>query len=83
MSLDKIEALEVRVKKLIDLLVELRREKTHLEEQLKTVHERLGKQEKIMQEWEAERTNIRSRIEKVLAELEFLDHANESPGGIT
>ena len=81
MSLEKIDALEVRVKKLVDLVVELRRDKAVLEEELQAARERVMKQEQLSDGWEEERTNIRSRIEKVLDELEFLDHANESPGG--
>ena len=83
MSLEKLEALEVRVRKLVELLVELRQEKTQLEEQLQMARERLIQQEKLSHEWEAERTHLRSRLEKVLDELEFLDNAHESPGGVT
>ena len=81
MSLEKIDALEVRVKKLVDLVVELRRDKAGLEDELQTARERVKQQEELSGGWEEERTNIRSRIEKVLDELEFLDHSNESPGG--
>ena len=41
----------------------------------------MEKQKELIHVWEKERTNIRSRIEKVLDELEILDHGNESPGG--
>ena len=83
MSLEKLETLEVRVRKLVELLVELRQDKNQLEEQLQMARERLVKQEELSREWEEERTHIRSRIEKVLVELEFLDNAHESPGGVT
>ena len=83
MSLEKLEALEVRVRKLVELIVELRQEKTQIEEQLQLAREQLIKQEKLSQDWEDERSHIRSRIEKVLVELEFLDNAHESPGGVT
>ena len=81
MSLEKIEALEIRVRKLVDLVVELRRDKAHLEQELQTTRERLAKQEELSGGWEEERTNIRSRIEKVLTELDFLDGSTDSPGG--
>ena len=81
MSLEKLEALEVRVRKLVDLFVELRKEKTQLEKQLQLAREGLDKQKELLHVWEKERTNIRSRVEKVLDELEILDHGNESPGG--
>jgi chromosome segregation ATPase len=80
-SLEKLEALEVRVRKLIDLVVELRKENTQLEKQLQMAREGLEKQQELVHVWEKERTNIRSRVEKVLDELEILDHGNESPGG--
>lgn len=81
MNLEKLEALEVRVRKLVDLVIELRQEKTHLETELQAVREGLAKQKELLKGWEEERINIRSRIEKVLDELEILDHGNESPGG--
>lgn len=83
MSLEKLEALEVRVRKLVDLVVELRQDKTQLEKQLQMAREGLDKQKEHLHVWEEERTNIRSRIEKVLDELEILDHGNESPGGVS
>ena len=83
MILEKLEALEVRVRKLVDLIVELRQDKTQLEEQLQMAREDLDKQKELLHVWEKERTNIGSRIEKVLDELENLDHGNESPGGVS
>ena len=76
MSLERMEALEVKVRKLVDLVVELRHDKTSLEEELQTARERLGKQEELSQGWEEERTNIRARIEKVLGDLDFLEPSN-------
>ena len=83
MSLEKLEALEVRVRKLVDLVVEVRQDKTQLEKQLKSAREGLDKQKELIHVWEEERSDIRSRIEKVLDELEILDHGNESPGGVS
>ncbi len=81
MSLESIETLEVRVRKLVDLVVELRQDKASLEQELQEARERLGKQNEASQGWEEERTNIRSRIEKVLGELEFLDGTNHHQEG--
>jgi len=81
MSLDKMEALEVRVRKLVDLVVELRHEKTSLEEELQVAREQMGKHDELTQGWEDERTTIRSRIEKVLGELEFLDNPSNHQEG--
>lgn len=77
MSVEKLETLEVRVRKLLDLVVELRQDKSHLEQELEATRERLSKHEEMSEGWEEERTAIRSRIEKVLGELEFLDRSND------
>ncbi len=77
MSVEKLETLEVRVKKLLDLVIELRQDKSHLEKELESTRERLAKHEEMSEGWEEERTTIRSRIEKVLGELEFLDRSND------
>ncbi|MCA9499581.1 MAG: cell division protein ZapB [Nitrospirales bacterium] len=77
MSVEKLETLEVRVKKLLDLVIELRKDKSHLEQELESTRERLAKHEEMSEGWEEERTTIRARIEKVLGELEFLDRSND------
>lgn len=77
MSVEKLETLEFRVKKLLDLVIELRQDKSHLEQELESTRERLAKREEMSEGWEEERTTIRSRIEKVLGELEFLDRPND------
>ncbi len=77
MSVEKLETLEIRVKKLLDLVIELRQDKSHLEQELESTRERLAKHEEMSEGWEEERTTIRSRIEKVLGELEFLDRSND------
>ena len=78
MSVEKMEKLEVRVRKLLDLVVELRQDKSHLEQELESAREHLAKQQDMSEGWEDERTIIRSKIEKVLDELEFLDRSNDS-----
>lgn len=77
MSVDKLETLEVRVKKMLDLIVELRRDKSHLEQELASTREQLAKQQEMTEGWEDERGTIRTRIEKVLGELDFLDRSSE------
>jgi len=77
-SVEKMEQLEVRVRKLLDLVVELRQDKSSLEQELQSTQEHLAKQQDMSEGWEDERTTIRSKIEKVLDELEFLDHSNDS-----
>ena len=77
MSVEKMEILEVRVRKLIDLVVELRQDKSRLEQELESTREHLAKHQDASEGWEDERTTIRSKIEKVLDELEFLDRSGE------
>ena len=78
MSIEKMEKLEVGVRKLLDLVVELRQDKSHLEQELDSTRERMAKQQDMSEGWEDERSTIRSKIEKVLDELEFLDRSSES-----
>ena len=77
MSVEKLDTLEVRVKKMLDLIVELRRDKSQLEQDLETAREQLAKQQEMTEGWEEERGTIRSRIEKVLGELDFLERSSE------
>ncbi len=77
MSVEKMEKLEVRVRKLLDLVVELREDKSNLEQELDATRERLAKHQEMSDGWEDERGAIRSKIEKVLDELEFLDRSGE------
>ena len=77
MSVEKMEVLEGRVRKLLDLLVELRQDKSRLEQELESTREHLAKQQDMSEGWEDERTTIRSKIEKVLDDLEFLDRSSD------
>ncbi len=77
MSVEKLDTLEIRVKKMLDLIVELRRDKSQLELELETAREQLAKQQEMTEGWEEERGTIRSRIEKVLGELDFLERSSE------
>ena len=77
MSVEKMEVLEGRVRKLLDLLVELRQDKSQLEQELESTREHLAKQQDMSEGWEDERTTIRSKIEKVLDDLEFLDRSSD------
>ena len=78
MALEKLEALESRVRGLVDLAQELKREKAALEAELRKARERLSKQEDQSRRWEEERADIRSRIEKVLGELDVLSGMGDS-----
>ncbi len=73
MALDKMEALETRVRGLVEMVQALKRANAALEGELRAARERLMKQDELGRQWEEERAGIRSRIEKVLGELDFLE----------
>ena len=73
MSLEKMEALEIRVQGLVELVQELKQANGSLQQQLHLVQEELSKHEASSREWEEERANIKMRIEKVLGQLDSLE----------
>lgn len=82
MTLDGLDALETRVRGLVKLVQDLRQKNTSLEEEIRDVRQRLGSQEELNQHLEKERTDIQSRIEKVLGDTELaelIDQPEEVP----
>jgi hypothetical protein len=77
MSLDRLDALEGRIRDLVKLVQELKRRNATLEGELKIARERLSDQNDSNRRWERERVDIKSRIEKVLGELDLLDSYDE------
>jgi chromosome segregation ATPase len=77
MALEKMEALEVRVRGLVTLVQELKRTNASLQGELQLARDRLSKQIELSRRWEDERHHVRVRIEKVLGELEVLDCLEE------
>ncbi len=73
MSLEKLEALEVRVKRLVDMVQDLKQANGVLQQELAQARQSLDQQEGLSQDWEEERAHIRTRIEKVLDDLHFLE----------
>ncbi|MEW6543148.1 MAG: cell division protein ZapB [Nitrospirota bacterium] len=78
MALDKMDALEARVRSLVELVQSLKRANTALEGELRSARQQLLKQEESNRRWEDERDDIRSRIEKVLGELDVLECMEQS-----
>ena len=66
MSVEKLETLEVRVRKLLDLVVELRQDKSHLEQEFESTRERLAKHEEQSEGWEEERRLFGLELKKYL-----------------
>ena len=73
MSLEKMEALEVGVKRLVDVVQHLKQANGVLQRELEEAHQLLDQKESISQGWEEERAHIRKKIEKVLEDLHFLE----------
>ena len=73
MALDRLDALETRIKDLVKLVHELKRKNAALEEDLRTIRNRFAEQSGSNRRWERERIDIKARIEKVLGEIELLE----------
>jgi len=83
MSLEKMEALEERVKRLVDMVHHLKQANGVLQQELEEAHQRLDQQESLSHDWEEERSHIRSRIEKVLDDLQFLENPESELQGVS
>jgi chromosome segregation ATPase len=73
MGLDRLDALETRIRDLVKLVQELKRKNASLEDEIKAARQRLASQDDSNRRWEKERTDIKSRIEKVMSEIELLE----------
>jgi DNA repair ATPase RecN len=73
MALDRLDALETRIRDLVKLVQELKRKNALLEEELQTARQRLVAQDDMSRKWEKERMDIKARIEKVMSEMELLE----------
>jgi len=73
MELDRLDALETRIRDLVKLVQELKRKNVLLEEELQTARQRLVAQDDMSRKWEKERMDIKARIEKVMSEMELLE----------
>ena len=73
MALDRLDAFESRIRDLVKLVQELKRKNAATEEELKIVRQRLAEKDDSNRRWEQERVDIKSRIEKVLGDIELLE----------
>ncbi len=78
MAMERLEALEARVRKLVEMVQLLKRENVELQSQLRAAREQVMRQQHRGQRWEDERDDIRARIERVMGELELLEGIGES-----
>jgi chromosome segregation ATPase len=77
MSVERLDALEARIRDLVTLVQDLRKANAGLEAELRTTKDRLKSQEEINRRWEMERADIKARVERVLGEIEVLEGLDE------
>ncbi len=77
MTLDRLDALEIRIRDLVKLVQDLKRKNVSLEDDLRLARERVAERDDENRRWEQERVDIRSRIEKVLGEIDLLECMDE------
>ena len=77
MALDRLDALENRIKDLVKLVQELKKRNAAVEAELTVVRQRLAEKDDSNRRWEQERVDIKSRIEKVLGDVELLECFDE------
>src|SRR6478735_5762408 len=78
MALDRLDALETRVKDLVKLIQELKKRNAGLEDDLRLTRQRLTDESDSNRRWARERTDIKARIEKVLSDIEGLNTTTPS-----
>ncbi len=80
MAVDKLASLEARVRDLLELIQTLKRENAGLKSDLRAARERLVRQQTSGDQWISERADIKTRIEKVLNDLDSLEFAESVQG---
>jgi chromosome segregation ATPase len=77
MALDRLDALESRIRDLVKLVQELKKKNAAIEEELKVARRRLSEKDEANRRWEQERVDIKLRIERVLSDIELLECLEE------
>jgi len=77
MALDRLDALESRIRDLVKLIQELKKKNAVAEEELKIVRQRLAEKDDSNRRWKQERVDIKSRVEKVLGDIELVECLEE------
>jgi hypothetical protein len=77
MALDRLDALETRIKDLVKLVQELKKRNAGLEDDLRLARQRLADESDSNRRWARERTDIKTRIERVLSDIEVLEGFEE------
>ena len=77
MALDRLDALESRIRDLVKLVQEMKKKNADIEEELKVARRRLSEKDEANRRWEQERVDIKLRIERVLSDIELLECLEE------
>ena len=77
MALDRLDAIENRIRDLVKLVQELKKKNASAEEELKVFRQRLAEKDDSNRRWKQERVEIKSRVEKVLGDIELLECLEE------
>ena len=78
MALDRLDALESRIRELVKLVQEFKKKNALLEDELKATRQRLSSQDDMNRQWEQERVDIKARIERVMGEIDLLECFDDS-----
>ena len=77
MTLDGLDALETKIRDLIQLVQDMKKKNVSLSEEIKMVRQQLATQQELNQRWENESIEIQSRIERVLGDIELVECIDE------
>ena len=77
MALDRLDALESRIRDLVKLVQELKKKNAASEGELKVARRSLAEKDEANRRWEQERVDIKARIERVLSDIELLECLEE------
>ena len=78
MALDRLDALEGRIRELVKLVQEFKKKNALLEDELKATRQRLSSQDDMNRQWEQERVDIKARIERVMGAIDLLECLDDS-----
>ena len=74
MSLEQLNALESRIRRLVDFVQQAQRENATLRRELRAAQEQLREQEQQLRDKDNEQTGMCDRIERILGELDGIEH---------
>jgi chromosome segregation ATPase len=72
MPIDQMTILEKRVHQILEMLKRLKQDNVFLEQKVKTIGQRLAQRERDRLRWNHDRVRLRSKVERILSEMETL-----------